>query len=136
MWNKIKSIYEGWRNTFFPPHPAKQALFDVRLKTCETNECGMLKLGICTACGCVVKAKTKSLDQECPENMWLPVMYEHEGIKFIDIDEIPYPEPFRHFAKWFKGNYISEITDCNAISWDDWLEFKQYLKELKNGITT
>jgi hypothetical protein len=126
---KIRNIIEGWINRFRKLHPAKQQLFDDRLKVCEP--CEMLKAGICTACGCVVKAKTKSVDEECPENKWLPIMYEQNGIRFIDIDEIPAPYTFREFGKWHKPNYIPEITDCNAISWDDWLEFKEHLKGLK-----
>ena len=86
MTKKLSNIIEGWVNRFRKVHPVKESLFRDRLKICETNECGMLKLGVCTACGCPVKAKTRSVDEECPENMWNPIMYEYDGVQFYRLD--------------------------------------------------
>lgn len=79
--NKLKSIYFGWKNYFFRGHlkPEVRQFFDDRLSVCKLNECEKLRAGVCTACGCVVAAKTQSLGEFCPENMWSPHIYEGEG---------------------------------------------------------
>lgn len=87
----MNKIIKGWLNWLFPsrvPTEAKE-LFDARLSVCERNECGKLKMGICTECGCPVKAKTKVFTENCPLNMWAPTHQEYEGITYVDLEEVP-----------------------------------------------
>lgn len=39
-----------------------------RLAICEPCDANML--GVCTCCGCVIKAKAKLLKGECPMGLW------------------------------------------------------------------
>lgn len=39
-----------------------------RLAICEPCEVGVM--GICTACGCVIRAKAKLVKGECPLELW------------------------------------------------------------------
>ena len=134
MLKKIQNILEGWLNRIRPIPPVQKALFDDRLKICESNECGMLKLGVCTACGCPVKAKTKVLNEECPENMWNPVLYSDGDVEFFNIDELP-EEVGRTLFSWqhLTGKMFSQVKTKHGYfrRWSEWLEFKQYLKENK-----
>ena len=123
--NKLYNIIEGWINRFRKVHPVKEALFHDRLKICQSNECGMLKLGICTVCGCPVKTKVRVVDEECPENMWNPILYEQNGSQFIDTNELPV-KVWQTLWEWFGPG-----TDYPFISWKNWQEFKEYLRGLK-----
>lgn len=132
----IKNIIIGWLNRFRSIPPVQKALFDDRLKTCMSNECGMLALGICTACGCPVKSKTKVLDEECPENMWNPVLYERDGIEFIDTNQLPL-KVASSLELWMIETDKVYLMPCNDedslyfLSWENWLEYKEYLKDVK-----
>lgn len=127
----IYNIIEGWLNRFRTIPPAQKALFDDRFKICQSNECGKLKLGICTACGCPVKAKTKSLNEECPENMWNPVLREYEGKEFFFVEELPMILQ-SEFISWlvYKSDTVGFKLDGEwAYNWQEWKEFKKYLRE-------
>lgn len=66
----IKYIFQGWWNfilDIFSDIKYKKE-FDHRLDICE--HCGSNRNGICKICHCVVKAKTKSEDSECPQGKW------------------------------------------------------------------
>lgn len=56
--NWIMSIFKELRN---------QKLYSTRYNICK--ECKYNKNGICTICGCVIKAKTKS-NSRCPKKFW------------------------------------------------------------------
>lgn len=96
--NKIKSIIQGWKNDWLYnrgkiPEPIKE-LFDDRLKVCRSNECGQLIGFVCGACGCPIKKKAKSLMEQCPENMWNPVIWDsldetRPDDKFIVLSDVP-----------------------------------------------
>lgn len=96
----------------------------------------MLALGICTACGCPVKSKTKVLDEECPENMWNPVLYERDGIEFIDTNQLPL-KVASSLELWMIETDKVYLMPCNDedslyfLSWENWLEYKEYLKDVK-----
>jgi hypothetical protein len=136
MMNKLKSIIEGWRNASkdrkgqLPPE--LKELYDFRLETCKSNECGKLKYAICTACGCPVKKKTKSLREQCPENMWKPIVYSIiEPNVFIDIMEIP-PLLRKMFCEFYQTEILKqELMDGFTMStaplsaWEAFLDFLQ-----------
>lgn len=132
---KIKNIIEGWKNWFHKRSPAEEALFDVRLKQCQSNECGKLLLNVCTACGCPVATKVRALDEECPENMWEPILYEENGIHFFDSEELP-SSTQDEFIDWM----ISKVGRFRAVKvtsgyfhpWEMWQEFKEYLRNKKD----
>lgn len=77
---EIKKIWEGVRNSYFPPEEIKQKVFEVaaeRLaicKGCENNSenrpNNILPMPTCMACGCNIKWKTHSLSASCPEKYW------------------------------------------------------------------
>jgi len=133
---KVKSIWRGWRNSFryrFNLLPkGVRTLMDDRLSICHANECGKLKAGVCTACGCIVSKKTKSLTEYCPENMWNPQIYTLEGVpQFILISEIPKPllPSFMAFNKMgtrYSGKQLKVMADNVDEPWatlDSWDKF-------------
>lgn len=118
------NIFKGWYNAWRKLPPGIKRFYDDRLNVCYTNECGKLKLGICTACGCPVKKKTKVLSEKCPENLWFPWVYEIEGAMFIRLSEVP-----EWMAKeWnrLEEAYIQdERLPYDAILLEDWEYFLQ-----------
>lgn len=66
----VRYIFEGWLNmimdVFSDIKYAKE--FNERLAIC--HKCDRNSFGICRECGCVVKAKTKVEDCECPIGKW------------------------------------------------------------------
>jgi hypothetical protein len=142
---KIKSIIHGWTNDLkyklgLISPPVKQ-LFDARLSICNSNECGKLLLGICTACGCPVSKKAKSVEETCPENYWNPLIYEGmTGDIFILYNEVPplvrpILESFLINLPDQRGeNYIKKFSaqdmclDGVYVELEDW---EAFLKELQ-----
>lgn len=66
----IKLIWQGWRNLVLDlvSDIKYKEQFDARMEICK--HCDMNEFGICRMCGCVLKAKTKSEDSECPVGKW------------------------------------------------------------------
>lgn len=120
----IYNIVKGWWNSFRTLPPNVKEFYDARLSVCKSNECEKLKFGICTACGCPVSKKTKVLAETCPENFWLPYVYNYGGYSFIRYSELP---------KWlvniwheYMPMYVkTEQLPFDAILLEDWEEFLQ-----------
>lgn len=66
----IKYIIQGWWNWFLDKISdiKYKKEFDNRLEICK--QCENNKIGICAICHCVLVAKTKSEDSECPIGKW------------------------------------------------------------------
>jgi hypothetical protein len=47
---------------------APEEVVQKRLEICDG--CEHKKLGICTKCGCIIAAKTRSVHAECPLQKW------------------------------------------------------------------
>lgn len=129
---KLKAIINGWKNDYLDkkgllPEPIKE-LVDSRLATCRSNVCGKLVFKVCTACGCPVKKKSKSLMETCPENMWNPQVYEYEGIMFVSVKEIP-TSLWMALAVFIEDKKRPDIPD--AIYYDDWVKFLELLGEIR-----
>jgi len=129
---KLSTILEGWKNDYNKdslPEPIKE-LFDSRLKICKSNECGQLLIGICTACGCPVKKKTKVLEEECPVNMWEPIKYEIDGKECIVVNELP--DQLRKLIQVAGPlEVIPDPTDednvIGIMIWEEWQKFLSLL---------
>jgi hypothetical protein len=69
----IPYIIEGWTNWFLDiiSDIKYSKEFAKRREICKG--CDKYKLGICTICGCVVQAKTRCEDSECPVGKWSSV---------------------------------------------------------------
>jgi len=69
----IKLIWQGWTNVILDliSDIKYKDIFSDRYEICKS--CEHNKLGICEKCGCVLKAKTKSEDSECPVGKWKTV---------------------------------------------------------------
>lgn len=116
---KIKRIIKGWKGVILGYNPDHKELFENRLNTC--NSCEFLCAGICTSCGCVVKAKTKVLSETCPENRWEPEVYSHNGLEFILLSDAPSYLSLSYRAK----NKIAPLSGLpdDAVLLDSWLQF-------------
>ena len=66
----LKLIFQGWLNWFLDriSDIKYKEYFDARYKLCKC--CEHNKFGICDCCGCVLKAKTKAEESECPLGKW------------------------------------------------------------------
>ena len=66
----MKLIWQGWRNYFLDiiSDIKYKRYFDERYCICQ--KCEFNKFSICQKCGCVLKAKTKAEDAECPVGKW------------------------------------------------------------------
>lgn len=122
----LKAILLGWTNWFkYNKLPTYQKeIFSERVSVCKSNECGEYRLGICTACGCPVSAKSKVLSELCPENMWTPTVYEYNDTKFINLEQC---------NEYLRGKYL--VEHCKFIN-EDWaptdaVELSHWLKFLK-----
>lgn len=107
--DKITSIYHGWKN-YLLPNEELEPLFKDRLSICKT--CPKNRAGICTLCGCVLQAKTRSLEEECPYpngSKWKPIPRIDNGTLFRLKKELP-----TSLQKYFKNNIIKE---------EEWQEF-------------
>ena len=69
----LKYIFQGWLNFFFDLFSdiKYKKEFDERMNICR--QCEHKQGPLCGVCGCVLKAKTKSEDSECPEGKWLSI---------------------------------------------------------------
>ena len=69
----IKLIWQGWKNYILDlvSDIKYKKEFDARYAICKV--CQDNKHGICELCGCVLKAKTKAEDAECPVGKWLSI---------------------------------------------------------------
>lgn len=67
---KVKYIIQGWWNCLLDVFSdiIYKKEFDQRMDICR--KCEHNKHGICDICHCILVAKTKSEDSECPENKW------------------------------------------------------------------
>jgi hypothetical protein len=93
--SRIGSIYEGWRNHFFPSAKERQQILKVgaeRMEIC--NKCifhskhkyihsfwkklfhALRRDYYCVVCSCTLFAKSKCLSCECPEGKWFAVKIE------------------------------------------------------------
>lgn len=64
---KFREITEGWKNVAFE-NPEVEKIANDRATICAG--CPFSKAGICTKCGCPLKAKTRSIQSKCPEGKW------------------------------------------------------------------
>lgn len=66
----VKYIIQGWWNWLLDlvSDIKYKKEFDARLEICR--QCKNNKHGICSICHCVLVAKTKSEDSECPIGKW------------------------------------------------------------------
>ena len=66
----IKLIWQGWRNYILDliSDLKYKEYFDERFRICE--ECEHNIHNICEECGCILQAKTKAEDAECPVGKW------------------------------------------------------------------
>ena len=128
--NKVRSIYYGWRNAFLSRigwvRPELESLFDDRLAIC--NACEHKTAGVCTLCGCPVKKKTKSIMEECPDGRWNPPVYEHNGIQFIVVSDIP--EPIRSdFRNWLRGGQMPVLPNVSEAAYvSDWDRYRSKME--------
>ncbi len=67
MENKLEQIYEGWSN-WINRDPEVETIALVRADICAA--CSSNTLSVCTECGCLIAAKTRSLKTDCPRNKW------------------------------------------------------------------
>jgi hypothetical protein len=70
--SRIKDILEGWGNLVFRPEH-NSPMVERRLLTCD--KCPVRTGILCDSakggCGCVIPAKARARDAECPKNKWL-----------------------------------------------------------------
>lgn len=128
--SKLRTIYNGWKNAWkISRHKVPQPIqdwFDSRRKICETNECGYHFKGICTACGCPLRAKTKALEETCPENLWLPYIYTDEkGESFVLKEQVP-PEVLALMLD-NEGNQVLTEDRIPLYQWNIFLSALQNL---------
>jgi len=83
---EFSKIYEGWRNTLFPPNEIKE--FIDRVSTERLAECKKCPFNstpnktkiysYCRDCGCPLIQKSKSLSSECPQKHWLAIASQEQ----------------------------------------------------------
>lgn len=67
FFSKIKQIIEGWI-LFLTDDKETRALRDERMKKCKP--CRFRKGHFCGECGCLLEAKTRLYEAECPFEFW------------------------------------------------------------------
>lgn len=116
--NKIKSIYHGYKNLIIEDKEF-EPLYKDRYSICLT--CPSNKVGICNLCGCVLKAKTRSLEEDCPHpngSKWNPKLRIDNNILFRLRRELP-----ENLHKYFENEIISEEQ------WKDFIKHNEKEKE-------
>lgn len=81
--NKIRPsrIIKGWTGVV---KGTKEDFAKERMDVCNT--CPAKKAGVCTICGCPLIAKTKVIEEHCPENKWTDVKYfEDAGMSLVNL---------------------------------------------------
>ena len=73
FFNTIKLIWQGWTNMLLDliSDIRYKKEFKERYEICKV--CNHNSHGFCDICGCLLKAKTKSEDSECPMKKWLTI---------------------------------------------------------------
>ena len=73
FFNTIKLIWQGWTNMLLDliSDIRYKREFEERYEICKV--CDHNSYGFCDICGCLLKAKTKSEDSECPMKKWLTI---------------------------------------------------------------
>lgn len=109
--SKLKNIINGYKNLIIRDetmHP----LYLSRLEICKT--CPNNISGICKLCGCIIAAKARSPEEDCPGNYWKPILREdtETGDLFINKNELP-----ENLQIYFKDD---------TIDYADWKEFLSY----------
>lgn len=71
----VKYIIQGWWNWLLDlvSDIKYKKEFDARLEICK--QCESNKHGICDICHCILVAKTKSEDSECPVGKWKAIQH-------------------------------------------------------------
>lgn len=71
----VKYIIQGWWNWLLDlvSDIKYKKEFDARLEICK--QCEHNKHGVCDICHCVLVAKTKSEDSECPDGKWQAIQH-------------------------------------------------------------
>lgn len=64
--NKLYRIIMGW--WYFLTNQ-KNEVAQKRLSICV--ECPYMQSGVCGKCGCVLQAKARIEEEECPDNRWI-----------------------------------------------------------------
>lgn len=70
MFKFLKLIYQGWKNLILDliSDIKYRKQFHERYMICK--KCYYNVHGICSRCYCIIKAKTKAEDAECPMGKW------------------------------------------------------------------
>lgn len=95
---KFKHIYQGWKNDLFPSQDIKEYIEKLsaeRLQICaacpynSTPGKVVRFYSTCNDCGCILSAKSKCVDEACPQGKWHAVGTEaqDEEIKKLLNDE-------------------------------------------------
>ena len=109
----LLKIYKGWKNYFFPNKVIEELARD-RLSICKN--CSNNRKGICALCGCVLQAKSRSIDSTCDDNQWRPILYENDEIYLSEITPL-----LR--VKFEMLAYEREILLEDKVSNNVWEEF-------------
>ena len=73
FFNTVRLIWQGWTNMLLDliSDIRYKKEFEERYEICKV--CNHNLHGFCDICGCLLKAKTKSEDSECPMKKWLTI---------------------------------------------------------------
>ena len=65
--DKIKEIFNGWKNVVFP-NPQVEQIAKARAAIC--SKCEFNVRSRCKKCGCPLIAKTRAMQSHCPLKKW------------------------------------------------------------------
>ena len=70
MHQKLKNIYNGWKNFIFPDEETEKI---AKERAVECAGCKYLssRFTVCKLCKCYIPAKIRVLDEQCPIKKWL-----------------------------------------------------------------
>ncbi len=66
---KIKAIIKGWW-FLITDNKTSRLVSEPRIKICNNCEYKNKLTNSCELCGCFIPAKTRVIEEECPNNMW------------------------------------------------------------------
>lgn len=68
---KGKEILSGWRNLLFTDEEVEKIAKE-RLDICNScpSKCKLGGIEICKECYCPIQAKSRSLESNCPKDLW------------------------------------------------------------------